>query len=368
MRIVPIRSVREGMELARDIPNPKAGGVPLLRSGVSLSERLAGRLARESVRAVWVKDDLGEGIDPVVPLPDDVRRSSEEALAMCVSAATKALAAGTSISEVALQDVEEAAVAISEALEECPEAALAFDDLAAADAYSHTHSVRVTTLGVLLGQRIVREEGWVDWEKSRRFDDLEDRMVRLGMGLLLHDIGKATLPEEILHKQELNDEETKLYRSHPEAGVALLPVTRVSPLTIGVVRSHHERFDGLGFPHGRVGQDIHQFARIAAVADTYDNTIAERFFKPASPPHVGVKAVQEGSGSRFDPMVVEHFSRLVMPYPVGHSFELPGGAIAAVVSVSPDRPEHPVVRYRDASGTLIEATMHIVDAKVIEGY
>jgi HD-GYP domain-containing protein (c-di-GMP phosphodiesterase class II) len=368
MRIVPIRGVRDGMELARDIPNPKPGGVPLLRAGVALSERLSQRLGSGGVRAVWVKDDLGEGIDPVVPLPDDVRRSSEEAIAMCVSAATKALAAGTAVSDVALRDVEEAAVAISEALEKCPEAALAFDDLAAADAYSHTHSVRVTTLGVLIGQRMARAQGWVDWERKERHDDFEDRMVRLGMGLLLHDIGKAALPEEILNKPSLNDQEMKLYKTHPEAGVALLPVVRVSPLTIGVVRSHHERFDGLGFPHGRVAQDIHQFARIAAVADTYDNAIAERTFKPASPPHVGVKEVVDGAGSRFDPDVVEHFRRLVMPYPVGQTVALPNGAMAAVVSVNPDRPEHPVVRYRDASGTLIEATMHIVDARVIEGY
>lgn len=368
MRLVRVSSVRDEMELARDVPSPVLGAQPLLRRGVRLSAGLGARLATLDVRAVWIEDDLGDGIIPNEPLPTHVRHSTELAVSRCLDQA-KSVAAGLgNLPRDALGLLQQAASAIMEALAGCPEAALAFDDLSSADSYTYSHSVRVATLGLLLGQRMDRIDGWVDWQGQRRFDRKAERMTMLAMGLLIHDIGKIAVPESVLNKAgALSPDEWELIKAHPQAGASMLSTDRVSPVTIAIVRDHHERWDGQGYARGRQGEEIHPFARIAAVADVFDAITADRPYKAGRPPHVGVSSILEGAGTQFDATVVEHFKRVAMPYPVGYTIMLPGGGSGAVVGVDPEEPEYPVIRHRARSGELIETAMHIVDGTVLSG-
>jgi HD-GYP domain-containing protein (c-di-GMP phosphodiesterase class II) len=367
MRLIRVAWILDDMELARDIPSATLGAAPLLRRGFRLSTTLGSRLGSLGVRAIWIEDDMGEGIIPEQPLPDRVRDSTEQAVSACFDAARSVATDLSNLPPRAFQQIERAAESLVEALAACPEAALAFDDLATADSYTYSHSVRVATLGLLLGQRMDRVDGWVDYRGDRRHDRMVERMTQLTMGLLIHDIGKISIPESILNKPgKLTPEEWELVKTHPVAGASMLSSERVSPLTRSVVRDHHERWDGLGYPAGRKGEETHQFARIAAVADVYDAITADRPYQPATAPHIGVKAIREGAGTQFDAEIVEHFLRIAMPYPVGYTITLPGDMSGAVVGVDPDEPEYPVIRYRDVSGALTEAAMHIVDG-VVQG-
>lgn len=369
MRLVRVDWVSDDMELARDIPSAVLGAAPLLRGGVRLTRALAQRLAALGVRAVWVEDDMGEGIVPATPLPDHVRIATELAVGSCLEAAQAVAADLTNLPARAFDQLERAAEGMLRALDECPAAMSAFDDLARVDSYSYTHSVRVATLGLLLGQRIDRVDGWVDFRGERRHDRMVERMTQLAMGLLIHDIGKIAVPESILNKPgTLTAEEWQLIRAHPQAGVSMTSTDRISPLTRCVVRDHHERWDGLGYPAGRHGEEIHQFARIAAVADVYDAIVSERPFRPATEPHVAVRLVREGAGTQFDAQVVEHFLRIAMPYPVGYTISLPDGTRGVVAGVDPEEPEYPVVRFRTRTGELTEGAMHIVDGVVQSGF
>jgi HD-GYP domain-containing protein (c-di-GMP phosphodiesterase class II) len=353
------------MELARDIPSATLGAAPLLRRGFRLSIPLASRLGSLGVRAVWIEDDMGDGIIPAQPLPDHVRTSTEQAVGSCLTAARAVAADLKDLPARAFQQIEHAAESLLKALADCPEAALAFDDLSSADSYTYSHSVRVATLGLLLGQRIDRVDGWIDYRGERRYDRMVERMTQLTMGLLIHDIGKISIPESILNKPgKLTGDEWELIKTHPAAGASMLSSDRISPLTRSIVRDHHERWDGLGYPGGRHGDDTHQFARIAAVADVYDAITADRPYQPATAPHVGVKVVREGAGTQFDEQIVEHFLRIAMPYPVGYTITLPDGTPGAVAGVDPEEPEYPVIRYRNDDGELIEAAMHVVDGVV----
>jgi HD-GYP domain-containing protein (c-di-GMP phosphodiesterase class II) len=367
MRLVRIDWIQDGMELARDIPSAAIGAAPLLRRGVRLSPSLANRLGSLGIRALWIEDDMGEGIIPAIPLPEHIRIATEEAVSACFEAARAVAADLSELPVSALKQIEHAANNLIDALANCPEAALAFDDLATADSYTHGHSLRVATLGLLLGQRIDRVDGWVDYRGETRHDRMVERMTQLAMGLLIHDIGKLAIPDQILNKPgKLTPEEWELIKTHPTAGASLLSSDRVSPLTRSVVRDHHERWDGEGYVAGRAGTDIHQFARIAAVADVYDAITADRPYQPANPPHVAIKAVREGAGTQFDPQIVHHFLCIAMPYPVGYTVTLPDGNSGAVVGVDPEEPEYPVVRYREG-GLFTEAALHIVDGVVQTG-
>jgi HD-GYP domain-containing protein (c-di-GMP phosphodiesterase class II) len=368
MRLVRTDGILDEMELARDIPSGTLGAAPLLRRGVRLSTALSARLGSLGVRAVWIEDDMGEGIIPAQPLPAAVRTATEHAVGSCLDAARSVAADLSNLPARAFQQIEHAAEGLMQALADCPEAALAFDDLSSADSYTYSHSVRVATLGLLLGQRIDRVDGWIDYRGERRYDRLVERMTQLTMGLLIHDIGKISIPETILNKPgKLTTNEWELIKTHPAAGASMLSTDRISPLTRCVVRDHHERWDGLGYATGRQGEEVHQFARIAAVADVYDAITADRPYQSATAPHVGVKVVREGAGTQFDAEIVSHFLRIAMPYPVGYTITLPDGVAGAVAGVNPEEPEYPVVRYRDNGGELTEAAMHVVDGVVQTG-
>jgi HD-GYP domain-containing protein (c-di-GMP phosphodiesterase class II) len=228
---------------------------------------------------------------------------------------------------------------------DCPDAALALDDLSAFDDYTHRHSVQVTVLGLLIARRAWLTDGWIDYRGERRRDRIGGRMRKLGLGLLIHDVGKLATPPEILNKPgALTDEEMDVMRAHPEAGAELLRRAGLSPLTMSVISAHHERLDGSGYPFGLTASRIQEFPRIAAVADVYDAVTSDRVYKPAAPPHVGVRIIREGEGTQFCPEVVRHFRSIVFPYPVGHEIRLPDGNVGVVAHVDPRAPEIPLVR------------------------
>jgi HD-GYP domain-containing protein (c-di-GMP phosphodiesterase class II) len=218
-------------------------------------------------------------------------------------------------------------------------------DLSSADGYTFQHSIDVTALGLLVGYRYFSEYGWVDFRGERHFDKLTGRLSMLGLGLLLHDIGKLAIPLGILNKPDvLTDEEWRIMRSHPRAGVDMLDGDKWSPLVKSIVLRHHERWDGSGYPDGKVGEEIHAMARIAAVADVYDAITSERAYAGARPACDGVRTIVEGSGTLFDPDVVASFRRVVSPFPAGTEVQLTDGRTGIVVSVPEDALDRPLVR------------------------
>lgn len=135
------------------------------------------------------------------------------------------------------------------------------------------------------------------------------RVVRLRLAGAMHDVGKTMISEEILETPgPLTAEQWAIVRLHPVLGAQML--TGEGLLDIAPwVRSHHERFDGLGYPDRLLGEEIPLESRILAVADAYDAMVSER-------PYSGARAVEEareelviGSGSQFDPRVVAIFLR-----------------------------------------------------------
>ena len=111
-----------------------------------------------------------------------------------------------------------------------------------------------------------------------------------------------------------------------------------------MIRDHHERPDGSGYPNALKGNAIHEFARFAAVADVYDAVTSKRVYSGAVHPHVGVNIIRQGAGTQFCTHVVRHFRAVVMPYPVGHDVVLPDGRRGVVAAVDPLDPDRPTVR------------------------
>jgi HD-GYP domain-containing protein (c-di-GMP phosphodiesterase class II) len=346
-----------GLPLARDLP-ATAGRVPLLARGAVITDRYAHALSAHGIHAVWVDDELSAGIEPAELLPEADRAEAAAHVRKALDGARSAFATKQPLGHGALADLARVVDDIARCIADTPEAALVLEDLAAADEYTHRHSVNVTALGLLIAGVHFRRNGWIDYRGVRRYDHLDERMSLLGMGLLLHDIGKMAVPAEVLNKPgPLDDEEWALMRGHPEAGVALLQTRSMSALVRTVIRDHHERFDGSGYPRGIADGEIHQFASIAAVADVYDAITSQRPYKAASPPHVGVRVIADGDGTSFDPDIVGTFRRVVFPHPPGTELKLADGRVGVVARVETTEPDVPVVRVAGADGEVEEVAV-----------
>ena len=166
----------------------------------------------------------------------------------------------------------------------------------AKDPYTAGHAQRVTGYALCIAERC----GGID-------------LHRLRLAGSLHDVGKIGVPDALLNKPDrLTPDEAELVRRHPETGWRILEPLIDDPLVIGVVRWHHERWDGTGYPCGLRGDAIPLPARILAVADTLDAMTSQRSYRSALPWEVAVAEIRQGGGTQFDPAVVEHFE-MVLP-------------------------------------------------------
>jgi HD-GYP domain-containing protein (c-di-GMP phosphodiesterase class II) len=361
MRLIRLSSLTHGMVLARDLRTGRPGEIPLLRAGVPLSDAYIRRLQATSLHTVWIDDDLSGDIEPLEPLDPEMRIAAEEAVHESFDRTTRVLASGgTSLPEHDLDRLTSTVSQIATSLADVPEAALALGDLATADAYTHRHSVQVAIIGMLIARRLWQRDGWRDWMERPRFDGIEGRLTRLGVGLILHDIGKLAVPIEILNKRgALTADELRQVKLHPTAGVDLLLAADPSPRVLATVRDHHERLDGSGYPAGRDAETIHEFARICAIADVFDAVSSERPYKHAAPAHVAVNVIGDGvHRGRFDPRVVAAFRRVCMPFPLGSEVVVDGKPLGVVSKVDADEPWMPTVR-RIEKGEIAEVAVDL---------
>ncbi|HEY2603089.1 MAG TPA: HD-GYP domain-containing protein [Thermoleophilaceae bacterium] len=352
MRLVATNRLTPEMTLGRDVVTGVHGQLPLLRAGVRLRPEYQQALRDAGVHAVYVEDELGAGIEVPQTLSEQTREKATKALQRSFGEAPALAAAGDALPESSIAELATVAELICTELAGAEDAVLAFSDLAAADQYTLQHSIDVTALGILIARTRFQTHGHPAPLGKRGFDQIDRQLVLLGVGLLLHDVGKVSIPDAILNKPgPLDADEMALMRTHPQVGIELLPGDMVGPLAKSVVRSHHERWDGAGYPHGVAGLAIPEFARIAAVADVFDAITSERPYASAQPASKGVRVIVENAGTQFDAEIVDTFRKLVAPYPPGSEIVLADGRRAIVVSVPPVCLELPLVRvYADAAG------------------
>ena len=154
---------------------------------------------------------------------------------------------------------------------------------------------------------------------AKRLGVSDAQLVHIRRGALLHDIGKMGVPDSILNKNtDLSKEEWQIMRRHPQyAFELLLPVNYLRP-ALDIPYSHHERWDGEGYPRRLKGEQIPLAARIFAVVDVWDALISERPYHPRWPEQKVLDYLKDNSGTSFDPRVVDEFIRMRSELPVEH--------------------------------------------------
>ncbi|MBS1189925.1 MAG: hypothetical protein H6R10_1717 [Rhodocyclaceae bacterium] len=201
------------------------------------------------------------------------------------------------------------------------------------DTYTFEHSVSVCTLMVAFsrGMRLSREV-----------------IKEIGMGALLHDVGKAQVPDAILNKPaKLTDEEFDKMKSHVVQSVTLLEAAAgVSETALQVAGQHHERHDGTGYPNKLKGDAISLYGRMASVVDVYDAISSDRVYHKGMPPPEALKKLLEWSDHHFEPILVHRFIRAIGIYPSGTLVRLASGRLAIVMEQN--------------EGSLLEPTVQVI--------
>ena len=167
----------------------------------------------------------------------------------------------------------------------------------AKDPYTRGHSDRVSEFSVLIGKKLGLPE---------------EQLKILRIGGLFHDIGKIGIPDNILQKEsKLTDDEYSEIKNHPSIGVHILGSAEIFKDIIPIVKHHHERYDGRGYPSGLKGEEIPYIARIAAVADTFDAMTSKRSYRDALDLQVVKDEIKRCEGTQFDPEIAEVFLEIL---------------------------------------------------------
>lgn len=186
------------------------------------------------------------------------------------------------------------------------------------DDYTFLHSVSVCAL-------------LVAFCRSRKMD--EDTIYQAGLGGLLHDTGKALVPDAILNKQgRLTDEEFDIIKRHPRDGYDILVKTpEIGPIPLDITLHHHERRDGSGYPDKQDESRISELAQMAAIVDVYDAITSDRSYHKGMPAAEALRKIYEWSKFHFNPTLAQEFMRCVGIYPVGTLVLLESGRLGVVI-------------------------------------
>ena len=168
--------------------------------------------------------------------------------------------------------------------------------LDAKDPYTHGHSLRVTLYSLILANELGLDN---------------DTLEEIETAGLLHDIGKIAIPQNILCKAgKLTDEEFEIMKQHPAQGEKMIRNIKKLKSVASWLKSHHEKWNGTGYPNRLKGEEIPITARIIAIADTYDAMTSTRSYRVALPHEVAIQEVQKCAGTQFDPKLAELFVKL----------------------------------------------------------
>lgn len=324
MRLVNTCYVEEGSVLARPVIN--SSGRILLQTGVRMTASYIKRLKDMGYDVLFIQDDRLDDVEFHTSITGQTRETAYKTIKHVSGYIESGMEGSLVVANVrsTVQQMIDDLLSSTDILGNLTE-------IQGYDEYTFHHSINTTIIGLVLGIA----SGYS-----------EQKLIEFGMGILMHDIGKILIPEAILNKKApLTKEEFEEIKQHTNKGFEILRKNNdFSLLSAHVAFQHQEKWDGSGYPRGLAGSEIHEYARMAAVADVYEALTSKRVYRNAIEPNEAFEYIVSQSNIHFCPQTLEIFKKHIAVYPSGSGIQLSNGQRGNVVKQNPSFPNRPFVR------------------------
>lgn len=330
MIFVDVNHLKKGMICAKEVTLPSSL-LPLLTTGQIITEENILRLKALNFPGIYIETKLPVDIGSADFIDPLVREAISSDLKTIYSDFPSKCAVPTQL----LEKMEEVASELVDFILQKDQYILNVLEIKTFDTYTYSHSINVATLCTLIGLQL----GYSLFS-----------LKELALSGLMHDLGKLDIPLNIINKPApLNSFEFDIMKKHPEFGVKKLQSSmRISSTVLSGIASHHEKFDGTGYPQGLSGHNIPLCARIIAVADVFDALTTSRSYRAAMTTKDTLDYMASCSGSHFDPYLIDAFFKTVSVYPVGVMVRLNDASIAVVIENVSGHMLDPIVKILDS--------------------
>ena len=345
MRLISINVIKTGMVIGRPIWNE--AGLPLIQKDVVVTDGLINRLKQLGIQYVYIEDKISEGIEIEETVPLAVRKKAVKQITDAFQK-LKGLdnKSATHVIDKQTKEIGNLVDDLLSSILNADEILMILSDTMLYDEYIFQHSFQVT----LYSLAIAKEMGYS-----------ESDLRTIGIGAILHDVGKMVTPSEILFKPgRLTDEEFETMKQHARSGFDILRnLHTVSLLVAHCAFQHHERMDGSGYPRALVDYEIHPFAKVIAVADVFDAVTSNRVYREKMVPSQGIAIIEAGRGTMFDAKVVDALKKSVVHFPNGTILLFSDGRRGVVVKQNDQNAALPCVRIFEENNELLKTTYQL---------
>lgn len=320
---VKIEHLRPGLVIARNIYN--TNGNLLLAHNTVLDDSLIKRLTLLDIDSVYVKNpNLECDFEPQEILSDKTKQEATKITQRTFKNLQKSKVVDIAGFQQAVKLILNDVIYNRNAL-------IHLTDIRTHNDYTFGHSINACLISSIIGLKMQLPK---------------NELNELALGVLLHDVGKIMVPTRILDKKEpLSGEEWQVLKNHSTDGFQFLRKNHAISLPAAqVAYQHHENYDGTGYPLGVAGETIHEYARIASVADLYDAITSDRPYRHALLPHEAYEIVLGSRGTKLDPKITDIFLENVALYPLGTMVLLDTEEIGVVVESRPKLQARPKVK------------------------
>jgi len=325
MIFVPQYKLECGMKLASDVElnNNKKSKAFLLVKGTVLTKENIDKLINFGVLGVYIDDGRTNKI-----LDYKFRRESVKAIKKIFDVCENT---HKILNEETINQIEIVSEKLVKNINKNKEFTIGISDLQTYDENTYLHSLSVTVISIAIGTELGLNK---------------EQLCNLGVCAILHDIGKVEIPIELILKpSKLTVDEYEIVKTHASLGANYIIKNKEinKEIYLGVI-SHHEKFDGTGYPDGLKKEKIPLFGRIISVADVYDALTANRAYREPIKPFEAIEYIMGGAGTSFDYNVVKAFIKKIEPYPIGSHVRLSDGKRGKIIEVNPNNPLRPVLK------------------------
>ena len=336
MRLVNIGDVEVGSIIAKPVYDSKLS--LLINKGAKLSELLIKKLIQADIRHLYIEDEISRGIELDPMISDEIKLQAFVIMKKFYeSQMVKQDQNVEAIRESSIRELKDIVDDIITEIYSKNEQKYYSTELMGAEMYHYNHAVEVMILSLLIGRKM-----GLDREK----------LLKLGMGAILADIGKARVPQDILNKKgKLEPEEFDEMKRHVDYSYAILKdLVGLSSLSRQIILLHHEKLDGSGYPNGFTGEQIPLLVRIATVCDIFSAIVADRTYNNRISVDTAIEILRGAAPTKIDQDVFMTLLQVIDIYPPGTLVELGNGQVGIVIQSNPNSPTRPILRIIEQEG------------------